>query len=79
MRESKNKKEKTAEKNNTDVDLSEFPENDIKVYKIIKETPSTPDRICELSSLDASDVMTSLTMLEIAGLIRPLAGGKFEA
>lgn len=55
--------------------LDERDENEKKVLLALLERAQTPDELCRACDLGADELLTMLTMLEIDGTIRSMAGG----
>jgi hypothetical protein len=74
---SKETESKENKKKTTGFTLNMLDENDIKVYNIMQpNVPTIPDSLVS-DTLDISDVLCSLSTLEIAGVVESSAGGYF--
>ncbi len=75
--ENEAREKEREEKRGTPVDFESLSESDIKVYKSMKpDIPMLPDEIVT-AELPISQIMVSLTMLELAGAVEAGAGGYF--
>ena len=70
------KNDKKQAKNN-DFSADMLTENARAVYDTISDTPIFTDQIISAAGMSISDVMSSLTELELYGLIVPLPNGKY--
>lgn len=63
----------------SEIDLSEFTEDEVKIYSVLKEAgkPLLADELAEICGIDVSDVLTLLTDLEIGGAVSPAAGQSY--
>ncbi len=72
-----NTKSKENHQNTTGFTLNMLDENDIKVYNIMQpNVPIVPDSLVS-DTLEVSDIMCSLSTLELAGLVESAPGGYF--
>lgn len=62
------------QKNNQE---NEMEEEEKCIYKIITSNPMDINSIAKLSKINAKDVMQKLTMLELQGKIKRIAGGRY--
>lgn len=71
--------EKRAEKN-----PREFParlpsgEKDRRIFQLLQQKPLTTDELVTLAKMALSELLSILTMLELAGFIRTLPGNRYE-
>jgi DNA processing protein len=59
---------------NRDLDLSELSEGEIKILEMLSVEPMVKDELIRESGISASEINTTLTMMEIKGLIKETAG-----
>ncbi len=75
--ENEAREKEKEEKRGKPVDFESLSDDDIKVYKAMKpDIPMLPDEIVT-AELPISQIMVSLTMLELAGAVEAGAGGYF--
>lgn len=61
------------------IDITELQPNEAAIVKAVVEGCTSPDDISDHLGMSASEVLTSLTMLQIKGIIKKEAGGfKYE-
>lgn len=72
------KKQNASEKKEHSVDYAQLDENESAVCKVLEEGRALADTICVKTGLDISVVLSTLTMLELEGIVNSLPGNQFE-
>lgn len=67
-----------APENKPEIDYSELDENEASICKVLEQGRTLADGISLKTGLDISTVLSTLTMLELDGVVRSLPGNQFE-
>lgn len=68
---------KTLEEKKKDIDLSQFSNIEVEIIDILEKGPLHCDLIAYKTGIDITNIMSSLTVLELKGIVKEVSGRTF--